>query len=177
MVRLLRKEKQTYWLNSRPQMWPSDLTLAMALTLNFQGQIWYLLYQPKMVQLPRNEKQTYPLNSRPQMRPSGLTLAMTLTLNFQGQIWNLLYSNQKMARLPQNEKQIYRLNFRPQMWPSNFTLAMTLTLNFQGQYGICYISTKSSLISTKRKANVSIELKCHQWVDLGHDLQLWIFKV
>ena len=25
-------------------MWPSDLTLAMTLTLNFQGQIWNLLY-------------------------------------------------------------------------------------------------------------------------------------
>ena len=25
-------------------MWPSDLTLAITLTLNFQGQIWNLLY-------------------------------------------------------------------------------------------------------------------------------------
>ena len=37
-------EKQSYWLNYRPQMWPSALTLAMTLTLNFQGQIWNLLY-------------------------------------------------------------------------------------------------------------------------------------
>ena len=44
MVRLTRNEKQTYRLNSRPQMWPSGLTLAMILTLNFQGQIWNLLY-------------------------------------------------------------------------------------------------------------------------------------
>ena len=44
MVWLPRNEKQTYRLNSRPQMWPSDLTLAMTLTLNFQGQIWNLLY-------------------------------------------------------------------------------------------------------------------------------------
>ena len=44
MVRLPRNEKQTYWLNSRAQMWPSGLTLAMTLTLNFQGQIWNLLY-------------------------------------------------------------------------------------------------------------------------------------
>ena len=34
----------TYRLNSRPQMWPSDLTLAMTLTLRFQGQRWNLLY-------------------------------------------------------------------------------------------------------------------------------------
>ena len=39
MVRLPRNEKQTYRLNSRAQMWPSGLTLAMTLTLNFQGQI------------------------------------------------------------------------------------------------------------------------------------------
>ena len=39
MVRLPRNEKQTYRLNSRAQMWPSSLTLAMTLTLNFQGQI------------------------------------------------------------------------------------------------------------------------------------------
>ena len=44
MVRLPRNEKQTYRLNSRAQMWPSGLTLAVTLTLNFQGQIWNLLY-------------------------------------------------------------------------------------------------------------------------------------
>ena len=44
MVWLPRNKKQTCWLNTRPQMWPSGLTLAMTLTLNFQGQIWNLLY-------------------------------------------------------------------------------------------------------------------------------------
>ena len=44
MVRLPRNEKQTYRLNSRAQMWPSGLTLAMTLTLNFQGQIYNMLY-------------------------------------------------------------------------------------------------------------------------------------
>ena len=44
MVRLSRNENQTHRLNSRPQMWPSGLALAMNLTLNFQGQIWNLLY-------------------------------------------------------------------------------------------------------------------------------------
>ena len=39
-VRLPWNKKQTYRLNSRPQMWPWGLTL----TLNFQGQIWNLLY-------------------------------------------------------------------------------------------------------------------------------------
>ena len=44
MVRLPRNEKQTYRLNSRAQMCPSGLTLAMTLTLNFQGLIQNLLY-------------------------------------------------------------------------------------------------------------------------------------
>ena len=44
MVRLPRNEKQTHRLNSRLQMWPSDLTLVMTLTLNFQGQISNWLY-------------------------------------------------------------------------------------------------------------------------------------
>ena len=37
MVRFPRNEKQTYRLNSGAQMWPAGLTLAMTLTLNFQG--------------------------------------------------------------------------------------------------------------------------------------------
>ena len=45
MVRLSRNVKQTYRLNSKPQMGPSGLTLAMTLTLNFQGQIRNLLYR------------------------------------------------------------------------------------------------------------------------------------
>ena len=44
MVWFLRNKKHTYGLNSMPQMWPSDLSLAMTLTMNFQGQIWNLLY-------------------------------------------------------------------------------------------------------------------------------------
>ena len=44
MVRLPQNKKQTYRLISRPQMWPSGLTLDMTLTLNFQGQIWNWLY-------------------------------------------------------------------------------------------------------------------------------------
>ena len=44
MVRLPRNEKHTYRLNSGTQMWLLDLTLAITLTLNFQGQIWNLLY-------------------------------------------------------------------------------------------------------------------------------------
>ena len=44
MVWLPRNKKQTNRLNARPQMRSSGLTLAMTLTLNFQGQILNLLY-------------------------------------------------------------------------------------------------------------------------------------
>ena len=44
IIWLPRNKTQTYLLNSRPQIWPSDLTLAMTLILNFQGQIWNVLY-------------------------------------------------------------------------------------------------------------------------------------
>ena len=44
MIRLPQNKKPTYWLNSMPQMWPSGLTFTMTLNLNFQGQIWNLLY-------------------------------------------------------------------------------------------------------------------------------------
>ena len=64
MVRLPRNEKQTYLLNSRAQMWPSGLTLAMTLTLNFQGQIYNLLYLSQNWSYCQETKQTYWLNSK-----------------------------------------------------------------------------------------------------------------
>ena len=83
MVRMPRNEKQTYWLNSRAQMWPSGLTLAMTLTLNFQGQIWNFLYlSQKWSDCHGTKSKHIDWTPRPQMWPSGLTLAMTLTLNF-----------------------------------------------------------------------------------------------
>ena len=83
IVRLPRNEKQTYWLNSRPQMWPPDLTLAVTLTLNFQGQIWNLLYlNQKWSDCHETKSKHIDLNSRPQMWPMGLTLAMTLIFEF-----------------------------------------------------------------------------------------------
>ena len=98
MVRLPRNEKQTYRLNSRAQMWPSGWTLAMTLTLNFQGQIWNLLYlSQKWSDCHGTKSKHIDWIPRPQMWPAGLTLAMTLTLDFQGQIWNFLYLSQKWS--------------------------------------------------------------------------------
>ena len=44
MSRFPRNKKQTYRLNFMPQMWPSNLNLAMTLAMKFQGQIWKTLY-------------------------------------------------------------------------------------------------------------------------------------
>ena len=64
----------------------------MTLTLNFQGQIWNLLYlSQKWSDCHGTKSKHIDWTPRPQIWPSGLTLAMTLTLDFQGQIWNLLY--------------------------------------------------------------------------------------
>ena len=156
MVRLPRNEKQTHRLNSRLQMRPSGLTLTMTLTLNFQGQISNWIYLKKMVRLPRNEKQTYRLISRPQMWPSGLTLAMTLTLNFQCQIWNWLYLYQKWSDCHETKSEhidwTLGLKCNHQIWPWPWPWPWL----FKVKYEICYISTKSGPIATRRKANISI---------------------
>ena len=68
IVGLPRNEKHTHQLNFRPQMWPSDLTLTMTLTLNFQGQIWNLLYlNQKWSDCHEIKSKHIDLNSRPQM--------------------------------------------------------------------------------------------------------------
>ena len=110
------------------------------------------------------------------MRPSDLTLAMTLTFNFQGQIWNLLYLNQKWSDCHEtkNEHISWTLGLKcdHQIWPWPWI--------FKVKYEICYISTKSGPIATRQKANISIwtlGLKFDNGFDLGHDLDIWIFKV
>ena len=76
MVQLPQNEKQTHGLNSRPQMWPSDLIF------KYLSNMKYAISQPKMVWLPRNKKQKYQLNSSPQICPMALNLTMTLLFEF-----------------------------------------------------------------------------------------------
>ena len=82
MVWLPWNEKQTHWLNSRPQMWPSDLTLAMTLTSNLQDQISLLYLNQKWSDCHETKSKHINLNCRPQMWPKGLALAMTLIFEF-----------------------------------------------------------------------------------------------
>ena len=128
-----------------------------------------------MVRLPRNEKQTHRLNSRLQMWPLGLTLAMTLTLNFQGQISNWLYLSQKWCDCHETKsKHIdWTLGFKcdHRVWPWPWPWPWI----FKVKYRIGYISAKNGAIATKRKANISIDLKTSNVTigfDLGHDLDL-----
>ena len=142
MVQLPRNTKQTYQLNSSPYMWPSDLTLAMTLTLNFPGQIWNLLYlSKKIVELPWNEKQTYWVNSSPYMWPSDLTLAMTLTLEFSRSNMEFAIFQQKMIWLPQNESKL-----PIELKASNMTITYDLGHDLESQgVGIYQIVAGMSL--------------------------------
>ena len=75
-------------------MWPSGLTLAMILTLNFQGQIWNVISQPTWSDCDETKSNidwTQGLKCDHRVWP----WPMTLTLNFQGQIYNLLYLSRK----------------------------------------------------------------------------------
>ena len=134
-----------------------------------------------MVRLPRNETQTYRLISRPQMWPSGLTLAMTLTLNFQmRQMRNWQYLCQKWSDWHETKSKHINwtlgLKCDHQIWP----WPLHWPLIFKVKYETCSISTKSGPIATKQKANISIwtlGLKCDNGFDLGHDIDIWIFKV
>ena len=131
-----------------------------------------------MVRLPRNDIQTHRLSSRLQTGPSGLTL--TLTLNFQGQISIWLYLGQKWSDCHETKsKHIdwtlgFKWDHRVWHWPWPWPLILKV------KYEICYISTKSGPIATRQKANISIwtlGLKFDNGFDLGHDLDIWIFKV
>ena len=105
---------------------------------------------------------------------------MTLTLNFQGQISNWLYLCQKWSDC--HETKSKHINWTPglkcdhQIWPWPWPWPWI----FKVKYEICYISTKSGPIATKQKANISIGtlgLKYDNGFDLGHDIDIWIFKV
>ena len=120
MVRLPRNKKQIYGLNFRPQMWPSDLTLAITLTFNFQGRIWNLLYLNQKWSNFHETKSKYidwipglkcdqwvwlwswpwPLNFQGQMWPWPLTTHMTLTMDFfMVKLWNSCISEWEVLTL------------------------------------------------------------------------------
>ena len=95
MVRLPWNKKQTHQLNSRPHIWPLGLILAMILTLNFQGQIWSLLY------LNQKWSDCHETKSKHMDGTPGLKCDQWVWprpwpwhLNFQGQMWSWPISDQ-----------------------------------------------------------------------------------
>ena len=105
---------------------------------------------------------------------------LTSSMNFQGQVWNLLYFSQKWFDCHKTKSKHIEwtlgLKCAHRVWPWPWPRPW----NFKVKYGICYISTKNSLIATKRKANISIVLQASNVTNgfnLGHDLDIWSFKV
>ena len=97
---------------------------------------------------------------------------VTLTLNFQGQI--LLYLSQKWSDCHETKSKhidwTLGLECDHRVWPWPWPWPWI----FKVKYGICYISAKNSSIATKRKSNISIELKASNVTirfDIGHDLE------
>ena len=169
MVRLPRNEKQTHRLNSRLQMGQSGLTLAMTLTLNFQGQISNWIYLSKKWCNCHETKSKH--------------IDWTLGFKWDNRVWpwpwpwpwifkvkyGIGYISAKNGPFAQNEKQTHRLNSRPQMWPSDLTLALTLTLtlNFHGQiWNLLYLNQKwSDCHKTKSKhIDLNSRPQIGQWV-------------
>ena len=180
MVRLPWNEKQTYQLNHRAQMWPSGLTLAMTLTLNFQGQIYNLLY------LSQKWSDCHETKSK--------HIDWTLGLKCDHLVWpwpwpwprffkvkyRICYISAKNGPIATKRKANIWIELQglkcdhqirpwPQPWPWIFKV----------KYGSSYISAKSVPIATKRKANISIELQASNVTngfDLDHNLDLWIWR-
>ena len=157
MVWLPQNEKQTYRLNSRTRMCPSDLTIVMTMTLNFPGQMWNLIYPSQKWSDCHETKWTYCLYSRPYMWPWDLTLAMTLILNFQGQVWNLPHLNQNWSdcHKMKNEHTDWNLGIKcnhwgwpwPWPWPWIFKVKFWNS-HISGIWGPIYIEQKGGSFMT-----------------------------
>ena len=228
MVWLPRNKEQTHPLNSRLQMGPSGLTLAMTLTLNFQGQISIWLYlsqkwsdchemKSKHIDWTLGFKwdhQVWPwrwpwpwifkvkyrieyisakngaiatkqkANISIDLKTSNVTIRFDLShdldLEFSRSIWYWLYLCQKWCDCHETKSEHIdwtlglKCNHQISPWPWPWPWIIKV------KYEICYISTKSGPIATRRKANISIwtlGLKFDNGFDLGHDLDIWTFKV
>ena len=167
MVRLPRNEKQTRRLNSRPQMWPSVLTLAMTLTLNFQGQMWNSLY------LSQKWSDCQETNSK--------HIDWSQDLKCDHWVWPWTWSWSWIFKIKYGIGFIsaqngpiatkWKANTSIELLASNvtiiFDLDCDLDLEFSRWNMNFYIAIKTGPIATKRKANIliwTLRLKYDQWV-------------
>ena len=116
----------------------------MTLTLNFQGEIWNLLY------LSQKWSDFHETKSK--------HIDRTLSLTCDHRVWNWPWpwprifkvkhgigyiSAKKWSRFPRNEKQTYRLGLKCNHWVWPWTWPWPWSWVFGVKYGIRYISTKS----------------------------------
>ena len=147
MVRLPRKGKQTYRLNSRPPMSPLSLILAMTLALNFQGQI--LLYLSQKLSDCNETKSRH--------------IDWTLGLKCHHWVWPW----------PWHWRIDWILGLKCHHWVWSWPWHWPLI--FRVKYGLCNISAKNGPIATKRKVNISMELYASNvtnGIELDHALDL-----
>ena len=101
----------------------------MTWTLNFQGQIWNLLYlSQKWSACHEMKRLNSGLKCDHRVWPWPWPWPWIFKVKYD--FCHISVKNSPIAT--KRKANIYRLNLRPQMWPSGLTLAMTLTLNFQG---------------------------------------------
>ena len=181
MVRLPRNKKKTHRLKSRLQVWPLGLTLAMTLTLNFQGEIsnwlylshkWCDCHEMKSIHIDWSQDLKCDHRVWPWPRPWPWIFMVKYGIAY--------ISLKKWSDCHETESKHIDWNLGlkcdHQSWPWSWPWPWI----FKVKYEICYIWTKSGPIATKWKANKSIwnlGLKCDNGFDLGHDLDIWIFKV
>ena len=164
-------------------MWPSVLTLAMTLTLNFQGQIWTSLYLSKKWSDCHETKSKHIDWSLDLKCDHGVwPWTWPWPWIFKGQIWNWLYLCQKWSDCHKTKSKhidwTLGLKCDHQIWPWLWPWPWI----FKVKYEFLYISTKTGPIATKRKANIliwTLGLKYDQWVWPWPWpwINIWILKV
>ena len=138
----------------------------MILTLNFQGQIWILLYRSQHGPIATKRK-AISIELRDSNVIIGFDLGHDLDLEFSRSNIEFAIPQPKMVRLPRNEKQ-NRLSSRPEMWSSGLTLAMIYILNFQGQIWILLYLWKEYQ-RARNSVNAAITLAKKRYYDNAID--------
>ena len=85
-------------------MWPSDLTLAVTLTLNFTGQMWNLLYLSQKFPIAKKQKANISIELYASNVTIGFDLGHDLDYKFSRANLAFAVSQPKMISLPQNER-------------------------------------------------------------------------
>ena len=164
-------------------MWPSALTLAMTLTLNFQGQIWTLLY------LSQKWSDCHETKSK--------HIDWSLDLKYDHRVWpwtwpwpwifkvkyGIGYISAKNGLIATKRKANTSIELLASNVTIRFDLGCDLDLEFlRWNMNFLYISTKTGPMATKRKANIliwTLGLKYDQWVWPWPWpwINIWILKV